>query len=142
MMYVFQVFIKFGSSERNAEYTITRLYLNEESNHSEENACKNGVFRSTILHHRKKLKILTPQLPICYIQYKNRKSRLVRIPEAAIAGILWKKVFFKISQNLQEILFEFCEISKNTFFTEQFQTTASETPILQKRSGRNRLSLF
>ena len=26
------------------------------------------------------------------------------MPEGAIGGILWKKVFFKISQNLQETL--------------------------------------
>ena len=45
---VFQVFIKFRSSERNTENTMSHLYLNEESDHSEENTCKNEVFRSTI----------------------------------------------------------------------------------------------
>ena len=47
---------------------MSHLYLNEERDDSEENTCKNEVFRSTILHHRKKL-ILTSQLPIYYIQY-------------------------------------------------------------------------
>ena len=35
--------------------------------------------------------------------------------EAAITGVLWKKVVLEISQNLQENTCEFCEISKNTF---------------------------
>ena len=39
--------------------------------------------------------------------------------EAATRGVLWKKVFFEISQNSQEI-------SKNTFFTEHLWATASE----------------
>ena len=55
--------------------------------------------------------------------------------EAAIRGVLWKKVFLKISQNSQEntcarasflikLVFscEFCEIFKNTFFTEHLWT--------------------
>ena len=29
---------------------------------------------------------------------------MVQLPEAAIAGILWKTVFSKMSQNLQETL--------------------------------------
>ena len=57
---------------------MSHLYFNEESYYSEENTtCDNEVFRSTILHHRKKLNIFTLQVPIYYIQYKNRKSRLV-----------------------------------------------------------------
>ena len=48
---------------------MSHLYLNDESDDSEKNTCKNEVFRSTILHHRKKLIILTSQLPIYYIQY-------------------------------------------------------------------------
>ena len=65
----FQVFIKFWSSERNTENTMSQLCLNEESDHSVENTCKNEIFRFTFLHHRKKLNLLTPQLPIYYIQY-------------------------------------------------------------------------
>ena len=36
-----------------------------------------------------------------------------------------KKVFLEISQNSRENTCEFCEISKNTFFTEHLWTTAS-----------------
>ena len=68
-MIVFQVFIKFWSSEKNTENTMSHLYLIEESDHSEENTCKNEVFPSTILYHRKELNIFTPQLPIYYSQY-------------------------------------------------------------------------
>ena len=63
--------------------------------------------------------------------------------EAAAGGVLWEKVFLKISQNSHEhtcarvsyllerdsgTLFpcEFCEIAKNTFFTEHLRTTTSE----------------
>ena len=67
--------------------------------------------------------------------------------EAATRGVLWEKVFLEISQNSQKntcarVSFliklqalgtlaqvfscEFCEISKNTFFTEYVWTTASE----------------
>ena len=56
-MIVFQVFIKFWSSERNTENTMSNLHFDEESDCSEENTCENEVFRSTILHHRKKLNI-------------------------------------------------------------------------------------
>ena len=59
--------------------------------------------------------------------------------ETATADVLWKKVFFKILQNFKpeacnfiknETLTrvfscEFCEISKNTCFTEQLRATAS-----------------
>ena len=41
---------------------MSHLYFNEESDYSEENTCENEVFRSTILHHKKKLNIFTPQL--------------------------------------------------------------------------------
>ena len=54
-MIILQVFIKFSSSERITENTMSHLYFNEESDYSEENTCKNEVFHSTILHHRKKL---------------------------------------------------------------------------------------
>ena len=64
---VFQVFIKFWSSERNTENTMSQLYFNEEIDYSEENTCENDVFRSTIFHHRKKLNIFTPQLLIYYM---------------------------------------------------------------------------
>ena len=47
-MIVFQVFIKFRSSERNTENTMSNLYFNEESDYFKENTCKNEVFHSTI----------------------------------------------------------------------------------------------
>ena len=65
---VFHVFIKFWSNERNTENTLSHLYFNEESDYSEENACDNEIFRSTILRYRKKLNIFTPELPIFYMQ--------------------------------------------------------------------------
>ena len=61
-MIVFQVFIKFWSTEWSTENTMSHLYLNEESDNPEE-------IRSTILHNRKKLNMLTSQLPIYYMQY-------------------------------------------------------------------------
>ena len=67
-MILFHVFIKFWSSERNTENTMSHLYFNEESDYSEENACDSEVFRSTILHRRKKLNTFMPQLPIYCIQ--------------------------------------------------------------------------
>ena len=73
-------------------------------NHLRKIQAKIKPFRSTILHHRKKLNMLTAQQPIYYIQHQNRKSELVQMPEAAIGGILRKKVFLKIQQNLQETL--------------------------------------
>ena len=45
-------------------------------------------FRSTILQHREKLNMLTPQQLIYYTQHLNRKSELVQMPEAAVGGIL------------------------------------------------------
>ena len=52
------------------------------------------------------------------------------MPEAATVGVLRKKVFFKISQNSQEIpVPEEAPINfgkfLNAFFTEQLWTTAS-----------------
>ena len=40
--------IKFWSSERNTENTMSNLYFNEDSDYSEENKHENEVFRSTI----------------------------------------------------------------------------------------------
>ena len=59
--------IKFWSSERNTENTMSNLYFNEEGDYSEENIIDNNVFRSTILYQRKKLNIFTFQMSIYYI---------------------------------------------------------------------------
>ena len=40
--------IKFWSSDRNIENTMSHLYVNEDSDYSEENTCENEVFRSTV----------------------------------------------------------------------------------------------
>ena len=54
------------------------------------------------------------------------------MPEAATGGVLRKKLFFKMSQNSQETPVpeetpaNFAKNFKNTFFTEQLRTTASE----------------
>ena len=63
--------------------------------------------------------------------------------KAATRGVLWEKVYIKISNDLQETICartpfikketlaelfscEFCKLSKNTFSTEHLWTTASE----------------
>ena len=43
---------------------MSHLYFNEESDCFKENTCDYEVFRSNILHDRKKLNILTLHLPI------------------------------------------------------------------------------
>ena len=104
------------------------LYLNEESDYSVENTCGNEIFRFTILHHRKKLNRFTPQLQIYYVQLPSIGANA----KATTGVILWKMVFFKISQNLQEssVTFPKCLI------TPFYRTTPDE------RSYRNRLSLM
>ena len=62
------------------------------------------------------------------------------MPETATGGVLWKKEFLKISQNLQETpaleetLMNFANSLGTPFLTEQLQTSASEMETLQKRS--------
>ena len=88
---------------------------------------------------------------IIYSIRSIRKQHFFTNSEAATGDVLWEKVFLEISQNSQEdtcqrlkkvaglrpaVLLknshlaqvfstEFCEISKNTFFTEQLRTTTS-----------------
>ena len=89
------------------------------------------------------------------IESKVEAVFFLETSEAATRGVLCKKVFLEISQNSQEntcarvsflkscrpqawnfikkkalaqvLPCEFCEISKNTFFTEQLWTTTSKT---------------
>ena len=82
--------------------------------------------------------------PLCRktfeIKLVGKNGKIKVISEAATRGVLCKKVFLEISQNSQErpacnfikkgtlaqvFSCEFCEISKNTFFTEHLWTTAS-----------------
>ena len=82
----------------------------------------------------------------CYIRHYEDTSYSQR-PEAATRGgavSLWKKAFLEISQNSQEnicvpvcietlaLVFscQFCQISKNIFFTEHSWTTASEHNLI------------
>ena len=87
-------------------------------------------FAPSFPHHRKKLNIFTPQMLIYYIQYWNRKSRLVQMLEAATGGVLQN--FAKLTGNTcaRGNTCELCKIFKNTFFTEQLWTTASEMRTL------------
>ena len=87
-------------------------------------------------------------MPIYYIQYYNRKSRLVQIPEAATGGVLRKKELSKILQNSKETPVSdetpviFAKFLREHFFTEKLWTTASEMRTLQNQNERNRLSLL
>ena len=94
-----------------------------------------------------------------YVEHLKYKTFICILTEAATRGVLFKKVFLEISQNSQEntcarVSFliklqtlgnfikkealaqvfscEFCEISKNTFFTEHLWTTASTLTPLNK----------
>ena len=110
--------IKFWSSERNTENSMSHLYSNEKSDYFKVNTYENEVFCSTI--ERNSL--------IYYIQYENRKSRLEQIPEAATWGILRTNVFFKMSQNSQETpVPEETPVNFVKFL---------KTPLLQNNSGR------
>ena len=65
---------------------------------------------------------------LLHIQYENRKSWLVQIPEAATWGVLRTKAFFKMSQNSQE-----------TPVPEETPVNFAKflkTPLLQNNSGR------
>ena len=98
---------------------------------------KNYFYSSSVSQKR-----ITPKL-------FSKNARSTEKAKAATVGALQEKLFFKISRNSQkthvsESLFliklqtleqvtlahvfscEFCEIFKNTFFTEHFRTTASE----------------
>ena len=50
---------------------------------------------------------------------------IIIIAEAVVERCSVKKVFLKISHLAQIFACEFCEIFKNTFFTEHLRTTAS-----------------
>ena len=49
----------------------------------------------------------------------------VYLPEAATGAVLSERMFSEISNLAQVFSCEFCEISKNTFFTEHIRVTAS-----------------
>ena len=116
--------IKFWSSERNTENTMSHLYYNEDSDYSEENACENEVFRFSI---EKKLNIC---LNCRFITYSIRIGNLdwCKCQKQRLYGVMWKKVFFKISQNSQETpVLEKALVNFSKFL---------RTPLLQNNSGR------
>ena len=55
-------------------------------------------------HHRKKLNIFTPQLLIYYIQYSNRKSRLVQMPKQPLEVFCEKRYFLKCRKIHRKLL--------------------------------------
>ena len=99
--------------------------------------------------YRKEL--LNKFVKIDFIFFGSFMLRLVELfllnsycPEAATRGVLCKKLFLEISQNslvfsnfikkeplTQVFSCEFCEISKNTFFTEHLWTTASNCRLTE-----------
>ena len=104
---------------------------------------KNYFYSSSVSQKR-----ITPKL-------FSKNARSTEKAKAATVGVLQEKLFFKISRNSQktpvsESLFliklqtleqvtlaqvfscEFCEIFKNTFFTEHFWTTASKKGLLEE----------
>ena len=126
-MIVFQVFIKFWSSERNTENTMSHLYLNEESDHSEENTCKNEVFWSSILHHRKKLNI---RLSCRYITCSIRIGNLdwYKCQEQPLGVFCEKKCSIKFRKIYRKHL---CQTKKPVNFVRFFRA-----PFLNNNSGR------
>ena len=67
---------------------------------------------------------------------------IVIIAEAVIERCSVKKVFLKISHLAQIFACEFCEIFKNTFFTEHLRTTASIIRFILRVLHLLRYSLF
>ena len=71
------------------------------------------------------------------LMVKSVKKTLFTEAATSHKGVLSKKVFLEVSQNSQEnravFSCEFCEISKNTIFTEHLWTTdvLCGTPILK-----------
>ena len=66
-------------------------------------------------------------------QQKKQSVRLnVSLQKQSPIGCSEKKLFLEISQNLQENTCEFCEISKNTFFSRKHPVAAS-LPLQQRK---------
>ena len=113
------------------------------------------ILNREILINQIKIYLITVNLVSKVVGLRNVKSSKILTTEATTRGLLWKKVFFKISQNSQENTYarvyflvklqvdacnlikketlaqvfscEFCEIFKNTYFTEHFWKTVSIT---------------
>ena len=63
-----------------------------------------------------------------YINYKKKFCMVSPAPVGQRCSI--KKMLLKLTQNLQEISHEFCEIFKSTYFEEDLWMTASTSQIL------------
>ena len=86
----FSSFIKFCSSKRNTENTISDLYFNEESDYSEESTSSNEVFHSTILQ---KFYFEPEQKKTC-----DNESHDKETTEAVVRRYSSKQVFLNTSQ--------------------------------------------
>ena len=102
-MIIFQVFIKFSSSERITKNTMSHLYFNEKSDYSEENTCENEVFLSTILHHRRKLNY--SRLSCRCITYKCQKGALKKFSKFT-GKHLCQRFFFNKVASLRQLFLQ------------------------------------
>ena len=69
-----------------------------------------------------------------FTEHLRKTTSVFSFSDAATGGVLWKKVFLKISQNSQETPLV-CEIFKNTFFKEHLRTTASAFSFSEAATG-------
>ena len=142
---VFQVFIKFSSSERITGSPMSHLYFNEESDYSGERHVKICLS----LHHS------PPQEGTKQIHASAASFNTILEQEISIGANArsshWRcsikkaalKNFAKFTEKhqCQSPFLIKLQVSGN-FFTEQLRATASGMRTLQKRSKRNRLSLL
>ena len=80
----FSSFIKFSSSERNTENTISDLYFNEKSDYSEENTSDNEVFCSTILQP---FQFEPEQKKVQYNESHEKETKHIRVSPADLLHI-------------------------------------------------------
>ena len=76
---------------------MSHLYLNEQSEHPEENTCKNEVFRS---HHSppwKETKHTHSQLPIYYIIYSVLQSDVLQSDTTYFSSSDWSTLDFLLT---------------------------------------------
>ena len=78
----FSSVIKFRSNERNTGNTMSDLYFDEESDYSEENACDNEAFRSTIVQL-----FLFEQKKICGNETHEKETKHIHASAADLLHI-------------------------------------------------------
>ena len=138
-MIVFHVFINFSSSERITKYAMSHLYFNEERDYSEK------VFRYTFLHDRKRLNILTPQLPMYYITVLEQEISIGASARSSHRcsiknGVLKYFIKFTVKQLRQSLFLNKVAGLGQLFFQNNSGRLPSE--IQPKRSKRKRLLLL